>query len=129
MSRRSNSSRRGRRRGGGRNRNEARSQIAETVQLTCIRCGKSIRNPQMALASPENEPIHFDCAIQEVAEAENLGAREKICYLGQGTFGIIKFKSSSSNRDFEIRKRIPYEKAEQSVDWRKQMREKLDFGR
>ena len=129
MSRRSNSNRRGRRRGGGRNRNENRSQIAETVQLTCIRCGKSIRNPQMALASPENDPIHFDCAIQEVAEAENLGAREKICYLGQGTFGIIKFKSSSSNKDFIIKKRIPYEKAEQAVDWRKQMREKLDFGR
>lgn len=129
MSRRNNSNRRGRRRGGGRNRNENRSMVAETVQLTCVRCGKSIRNPQMALASAENEPIHFDCAIQQVAESENLGAREKICYLGQGTFGIIKFNSSSSNRDFVIRKRIPYEKAEQSVEWRKQMREKLDFGR
>jgi len=129
LSRRSNSSRRGRRRGGGRDRSEAQSKIAGSVQLTCIRCGKNIRNPQMALATPENEPIHFDCAIQEVAEAENLGAREKICYLGQGSFGIIKFKSGSSNRDFSIRKRIPYEKAEQSVSWRKEMREKLDFGR
>ena len=125
MSRRNNSSRRGRRRGGGKNRNEARSQIAESIQLTCIRCGKDIRNPQMALASPENEPIHFDCAIQEVAEAENLGAREKICYLGQGSFGIIKYSSGSTEKNFEVRKRIPYENKEKEAEWRKHMRDKV----
>ena len=84
----------------------------------------------MAMASPDSgEPIHFDCVIQSIAEKEELGPREKICYLGQGTFGIIQLKSESSNRDFTIRKRIPFEKRDAVIEWRKQMRENLDTGR
>jgi hypothetical protein len=80
----------------------------------------------MALASPDNgEPIHFDCAIQEVADREELGAREKICYLGQGNFGIIRYRSGSTDKDFEIRKRIAYESLEKEVEWRKNMRDKV----
>ena len=81
----------------------------------------------MALVSPENgEPIHFDCVIEKLGENENLAQLEKICYLGQGTFGIIKFKSGSSNRDFIIKKRIPYESKEKTAQWRKKMREQLE---
>jgi len=81
----------------------------------------------MALASPENgEPIHFDCVISKIAETEVLGAREKICYLGQGSFGIIKFKSGSTNRAFIIKKRIPYESGDKPAQWRKKMREQLE---
>lgn len=130
MSRRGGSSRRGNRRQGNRDRREKKPSVADSVQLTCVQCGKPIRHPQMAMASPETgEPLHFDCVIQSIAEAENLGAREKICYLGQGTFGIIKFKSGSSSRDFVIRKRIPFEKRDVVVEWRKHMRENLETGR
>ena len=107
-----------------------RPSVADKIQLTCVECGKIIRHPQMALSTPDTgEPIHFDCAIQKIAEQEKLDPREKICYLGQGSFGIIKFKSGSSNRDFIIKKRIPYEKGDTEVQWRKQMREHLESGR
>jgi hypothetical protein len=81
----------------------------------------------MALASPENgEPVHFDCVITKLAESEELGPGEKICYLGQGSFGIIKFKSGSNSRDFLIKKRIPYESGDKQAQWRKKMREQLE---
>ena len=121
-------SRGGRSRGrrGGRNRSRKIPAVREAVRLVCTRCGEQIRHPEMAMASPENgEPIHFDCAIQEVADREELGAREKICYLGQGSFGIIKYSSGSTEKNFEVRKRIPYENKEKEAEWRKHMRDKV----
>ncbi len=116
---------RGRR--GGRGRNKREPSVRDSIKLTCVRCGEHISYPEMALASPENgDPIHFDCAIKEVADREELGAREKICYLGQGNFGIIRYSSSSSDKDFEIRKRIAYENLEKEVEWRKNMRDKVN---
>jgi hypothetical protein len=122
------SSKGGRSRGrrGGRGRNKREPSVRDSVKLTCVRCGEYIRHPEMALASPDTgEPIHFDCAIQEVADREELGAREKICYLGQGNFGIIRYRSGSTDKDFEIRKRIAYESLEKEEEWRKNMRDKV----
>jgi len=130
LSRRSGTSRRGGRRNNSNQKRERRSSVADKVQLTCAKCGKPIRHPQMAMAEPSTgEPLHFDCVIQSIAESENLGAREKICYLGQGTFGIIKFKSGSSSRDFVIKKRIPFENRDTVVEWRSHMRDNLETGR
>jgi hypothetical protein len=88
-----------------------------------VRCEEPIRNPETALSTPEKgEPIHFDCAIREVADREELGAKEKICYLGQGTFGIIKYAQGAAEKGFEIKKRIPYETVDKAVEWRKTIR-------
>jgi len=126
VSRRSSSSSRGRRRGGNRNNRNNRLSVADSVKLNCSHCGKEIRHPHIALTNPENgEPIHFDCALQSIGEKEKLGEREKICYLGQGSFGIIQY-SNASNRSFVVKKRIPYERNENTVSWRKTMRYNLD---
>ncbi len=95
----------------------------ETVKLNCVRCSETIRNPETALSTPENgDPIHFDCAIREVADKEELGPKEKVCYLGQGTFGVIQYGMGKNEQGFSIKKRIPYETAEKTVEWRKTIR-------
>lgn len=94
----------------------------EAVKLTCVRCNEPIRNPETALSTPDGEPVHFDCAIREVADREELGAKEKICYLGQGTFGIINYAQGTADKGFVIKKRIPYETADRVVEWRKTIR-------
>lgn len=95
----------------------------EAVKLTCVRCNEPIRNPETALSTPDGgEPIHFDCAIREVADREQLGAKEKICYLGQGTFGIIRYAQGTAEKGFVIKKRIPYETADKVVEWRRTIR-------
>lgn len=119
---------RGRR--GGRNRNKKEPTARQAVKLTCVRCGEHIQHPESALAAPETgEPVHFDCAMEEVAKNEKLGPKEKICYLGRGNFGIISYKSGSSDKDFLIRKCISYENLEKEVDWRKSMRNKVNSPR
>jgi hypothetical protein len=95
----------------------------EAVKLTCVRCQEPIRNPETALSTPDTgEPVHFDCAIREVADREQLGIKEKICYLGQGTFGIINYAQGGAEKGFVIKKRIPYETADKVVEWRKTIR-------
>lgn len=115
-----------RRRGQQRNRPPKKGETSisqEAVKLTCIRCNETIRNPETALSTPENgEPIHFDCAIREVADNEQLGPKEKVCYLGQGTFGVIQYGKGKNEKGFSIKKRIPYETAEKAVEWRKTIR-------
>jgi hypothetical protein len=114
---------RGRR--GGRNRSRREPPVRESIRLVCIRCGEAIGHPEMAIASPESgEPMHFDCAISEIADKEDLGAREKICYLGQGNFAVVSYKSGSTERDFSVKKIIPYENREKETEWRRSMRDK-----
>ncbi|MFO7848647.1 MAG: hypothetical protein R6V67_01695 [Spirochaetia bacterium] len=116
---------RGRR--GGRNRNRKEPAARQAVKLSCVRCGEHIQHPEAALAAPDSgEPIHFDCAMEEVGKDEKLGQTERLCYLGHGNFGIISSKSDSSEKDFLIRKVISYENLEKEADWRKSMRNKVD---
>ena len=54
---------------------------------------------------------HFDCILEDLKKSNELSEKEKIVYLGGGTFGIIEetepTKDSSSR--FFVRKRINYE--------------------
>lgn len=74
-----------------------------------------------AIAQGEgNAPAHFDCVLRDIAQKEELQPKEKVCYLGNGAFGILKFKQGGPVR-FTIRKRIQYEAAEKDVAWRKRI--------
>lgn len=66
------------------------------------------------------EPEHFDCVLREISEHEELEPKEKVCYLGNGAFGILRFKQGGPVR-FAIRKRIQYENSEKDVAWRKRI--------
>jgi len=85
----------------------------------CPICGNSVKDINTAIAAEENEaPAHFDCIIKQLEEREQLEKDEKICYLGRGSFGIIKIRSGGSMKFF-VRKRIQYEKEEKKFDWRR----------
>ena len=88
---------------------------------TCPLCGKPVRYLMTAIAQGEGAaPAHFDCVLREIAEKEELEPKEKVCYLGNGTFGILKFKQGGPVR-FSIRKRIQYEAADKDITWRKRI--------
>ena len=61
----------------------------------------------------------------EIKKQEELASNEKICYLGNGSFGIITFRNPSSPIKFLIRKRIQYENTEETPLWRKKLPVKL----
>jgi hypothetical protein len=91
----------------------------------CQYCGNSVKDINTAIASEDGEaPVHFDCVIKQLEERETLEKDEKICYLGRGSFGIIKTRNGNSMKFF-VRKRIQYEKEEKKFDWRRKISNRL----
>lgn len=112
--------RRGYRRGGGGNR------IEQTPQYFCPFCGERIRALKTAVARKEdNAPSHFDCVLKNLSDQEELNPGEKMCYLGNGSFGIIKEKVGSMSNRFFVRKRIQYENKETKIEWRRQLSDRV----
>ena len=88
----------------------------------CPICHRPIREFFTAISYNESDvPAHFDCVIIEIKKQEELSSNEKICYLGNGSFGIITFRNSNSPIKFLIRKRIQYEKTDATPPWRKKL--------
>ena len=91
----------------------------------CPICGNSVKDINTAIASEENDsPAHFDCILKQLEQREELEKDEKICYLGKGSFGIIKTRNGGSQKFF-VRKRIQYEVEEKKYDWRKKISKRL----
>ena len=90
------------------------SEIAIEDLKKCTLCNKVITEMGTAIKNTNtDEYIHFDCAVKDIREKEKPYPNERICYLGKGSFGIIKFLSySSSPIKFLIKKRIQYEGSE-----------------
>lgn len=113
---------RGGKRRRGRRGNKARKPQEPQVELVCSICGKPIKYIYTAIEFGEKrEPIHFDCVLKQIEEREEIGPNEKICYIGQGSFGIIKYHNGAGGRKFSIRKRIAVEEPNGISGWRKDL--------
>ncbi len=81
-----------------------------------------MRDIQSAIAlPPNNEPAHFECVVRKIAEDERIGPKDRVAYLGHGSFGIIQDESSSGASRYAIKKRIQFEEPDRSVMWRKEL--------
>lgn len=101
-------------------RNEDKRDLTE-----CPICGKLVRDLNTAVAHKDTgEPVHFECVMKELALTEEIPENQKLCYLGQGTFAVVSMKDSSG-KNFTIHKKIPYEKRDEPIPWRKKISEGL----
>ena len=88
----------------------------------CPICSQPMRDINSAIAfPPSNEPAHFECVLRNIAATEDLAQGERVCYLGNGSFGIIADKSKAGESRYVIRKRIQFEDAEGELPWRKEL--------
>ncbi|MBN1410001.1 MAG: hypothetical protein JW969_04100 [Spirochaetales bacterium] len=88
----------------------------------CTICSKPIHDIYSAINFLQNDkPAHFECIIKEIEKTEELKPNEKICYLGQGSFGIVTIKNNANPFRFFIRKRIQYENVEAIPPWRQKL--------
>jgi hypothetical protein len=91
-------------------------------QYKCPICNRPIREFYTAITHKDSEvPAHFDCVLREIKKQEELSQNEKICYLGNGSFGVITFRTPNSPIKFLIRKRIQYETKDENPPWRKKL--------
>ncbi|GMO40237.1 MAG: hypothetical protein Ta2B_20110 [Termitinemataceae bacterium] len=85
----------------------------------CPSCKKPITDLAMSFTDRvTGEPIHFDCVVERIKNAEPVAEGESVTYLGGGRFGIIKFGVPSLMRSFKVKKVIEWENKDERALWR-----------
>ncbi|MDD3902281.1 MAG: hypothetical protein WC136_06660 [Sphaerochaeta sp.] len=76
---------------------------------TCKLCNQVIENIAQALSHPEGGHCHFDCILSKIAEDEHVNDKQKVSYIGRGTFAVVEPKEEGG---FTFVKRIVWENQE-----------------
>jgi len=85
----------------------------------CARCGEQIKDLATALADKESgAPVHFDCVLNFLRQAENMNENESLLYIGQGRFAVVVYDDPSDKRKFHIIRMIEWEGRETRAEWR-----------
>lgn len=88
----------------------------------CTVSGEPIDDIYAAIADPRTgEPAKLDSVIQKLSEQERLGENERICYIGEGQFGVVREVERNGKNAIEIIKRIPYEDRHAKQQWRREL--------
>ena len=102
--------------------NKAIEQFKRDAHFVCSFCGKEIEDWWSAVTSKEGSGlVHFECALSAVSESEKIEADEKVSYIGNGRFAVIKLSDSKSPKGakrFSIRKVVNWEAEGQHPQWR-----------
>lgn len=94
----------------------------KSKEVVCPKCGQVITDMASAMADKASgSPIHFECVMAELEKSETLERNEKICYIGQGRFGVLYFENPRDQRHFTIKKIIDWEGRDQKNQWREEM--------
>ena len=97
-------------------------QEVKAREVICAKCGQPITEIASSLCDKKSgEPIHFECALNEVQAGETLGENEKIAYIGQGRFGVLYYENPRDQRKFTIKKIIEWEDREKTSEWRDEL--------
>ena len=111
-------------------RRRPRNRVGGQSAAKCPVCGQSVRDVLTAICAEDGQsPAHFDCILKEIGKNESLANREKVCYLGKGCFGIVRFEGGANSTRFSIRKRIQYEPKDMNLEWRKTVAGRLPVDR
>ena len=89
----------------------------------CSHCGQPIVDMSSAFANREGKELHFDCVLEILSESEKIAEDEKISYIGQGRFGVVKFQNPNDVKHFTIKKIIEWEEKDSRLPWRNTMAE------
>ena len=62
-------------------------------RVVCPVCGKDIEDMASAVVDKASgKPAHFDCILDQLQKTETLGENEKIAYIGQGRFALLRYE-------------------------------------
>lgn len=91
----------------------------KTRKNICPMCNLPITDIASSLTDKKtNQPVHFDCVLEEVRKNEKINENEKIAYIGQGRFGILYYENIRDQKHFTIKKIIEWEDKETKSQWR-----------
>lgn len=88
----------------------------------CARCGEPIQDLAAALADKSTgNPVHFDCVLQFLRDAEKIGDNENLLYIGQGRFAVVTYDDPADKRKFTIVRQIEWEGRDARAEWRSEI--------
>ena len=78
--------------------------------------------------SVSKQPMHFDCARNNILVSETLPENAELIYLGKGTFGIVQFTDTNprNRKSFKILKTFNFEEPATSKQWRDGLKETFE---
>jgi hypothetical protein len=84
--------------------------------------GKPIDNIYTALMHRDSEqPVSFDTVIEQLRNAENLGERQQLIYIGSGQFGVYEEVEEGGKKRLQLVRRVVYEDGHRKPDWRREL--------
>jgi hypothetical protein len=90
----------------------------------CPWCGKKITDITTSISDKDTGlPVHFDCVLARIAEAEKLEENDNVCYIGGGRFGIVHYNNPPETKGFTIKKIFEWEAKDAVSEWRRPISE------
>jgi len=91
-------------------------------RVVCPICGNDIEDMASAVIDKASgDPAHFDCILDQLNKTETLGENEKIAYIGQGRFALLRYEDPSDVKSFKIIKTIEWEGRDAELPWRSEL--------
>ena len=91
-------------------------------RVVCPICGNDIEDMASAVIDKASgDPAHFDCILDQLNKTETLGKNEKIAYIGQGRFALLRYEDPSDVKSFKIIKTIEWEGRDAKLPWRSEL--------
>lgn len=81
----------------------------EEPLVNCPLCGQVVEIIASALTHPEGGFCHFDCVLEKIGKDEHLTDKQKVSYIGRGTFAVVESEEENS---FTFVKKIVWETPE-----------------
>lgn len=83
--------------------------INEIEKTTCPKCKKLIDQMSSAIEDKKTGKLcHFDCISEELKKDLKISGRQRLVYLGSGTFGVIEDVVEDGRKIFVIKNKIEY---------------------
>jgi hypothetical protein len=87
----------------------------------CPICEKPVSDLVSAIAHRETgAPVHFECVLRWLGDAEKILPDERLVYLGNGAFGVTA-ANLGGNQRIAIKRMIQYEQKDKKPEWRKEI--------
>lgn len=106
-----------------------RSRAPKKPQLPaviCSICEKPIDIISTAVSGFQKEEIaHIECVIGHLEESQDLTDRQKVVYIGQGSFAVVEYKNAQKHGSFTVVKKIAHEDGEQKKQLKASIQDRL----
>ena len=91
-------------------------------RVVCPVCGKDIEDMASAVIDKTSgNPAHFDCILEQLNKTETLGENERIAYIGQRRFALLRYEDPRDVKSFKIIKTIEWEGRDAKLPWRSEL--------